>query len=79
MKPIAHTRLFEKLMGIPWKAFMYGDQAIEYSIPKSTAALARHGLRCPPLPSYIDVLIRYFLDHYRDSEIRRERWWEQPA
>jgi len=79
MKPIAHTRLFEKLMGIPWKAFMYGDQPIEYSIPKSTAALARHGLRCPPLPSYIDVLIRYFLDHYRDSEIRRERWWEQPA
>ena len=51
----------------------------EYDIKKSTAALAKHGLRCPPLPSYMEVLLRYFLEHYRDSEIRRERWWERTA
>ena len=79
MKPVARFGLFQKLTGIPWTAFMYGDQAIEYDIKKSTAALAKHGLRCPPLPSYMDVLLRYFLEHYRDSEIRRERWWERTA
>jgi thioester reductase-like protein len=77
MKPLARTRLFQRLTGIPWNAFMYADQVIEYKIGKSTAALAKHGLQCPPLPSYIEVLIKYFLDHYRDSDVRRERWWER--
>jgi nucleoside-diphosphate-sugar epimerase len=79
MKPIARVGLFEKLTGIPWKAFMYGDQAIEYDVRQSTAALAKHGVRCPALPSYMDVLLRYFLEHYGDSAIRRERWWERSA
>jgi thioester reductase-like protein len=77
MKPIAHRAWFEKLTGIPWKAFMYSDQPVEYRIERSTAALAKHGIACPPVSAYIDVLIRYFREHYRDAEVRRERWWEK--
>lgn len=79
LSPIARNSLFEKLTGIPWKAFMYGDQVIEYNVRKSTAALAKHGVRCPPLPSYMEVLLRYFLEHYGDDAIRRERWWERKS
>lgn len=79
MKPIAQIEVVAKLTGIPWKAFMYGDQVMEYRIEKSTAALAKYGIRCPSVPSYIDVMIRYFLEHYRDAAVRRERWWEQTA
>jgi hypothetical protein len=56
---------------------MYGDQPIEYNIAKSTDALAKHGITCPPVASYIDVMIRYFLEHYRDPKIRRENWWRE--
>ena len=75
MKPFAQTALFEKITGIPWKAFMYSDQPIEYQIHTSTNALAKYGLHCPPVASYIDVMIRYFREHYQDATIRREGWW----
>jgi thioester reductase-like protein len=78
LRPIAQWSLFQKATGIPWHAFMYADQAIEYRIGKSTAALASQGIACPPLASYIDVMIQYFQQHHRDRTIRRERWWVKP-
>ncbi len=75
MKPVMQLGPVAKLTGIPWKAFMYGDQPIDYSIERSTAACARHGLACPPVASYIDVMVRYFREHYHDAAVRREQWW----
>lgn len=77
MKPLFKLGAVEKLAGIPWEAYLYGDQAIEYDIAKSTAALARNGIACPPLPSYIGTLIHYFQEHYHDTGIRRDKWWEK--
>ena len=77
MNPIANNKLFEYVTGIPWKAFMYASQPIEYHIEKSTAALARHGIQCPAIDTYMDVLVRYYQAHCRDNDIRRERWWEK--
>ena len=74
MKPVAQLKIFEWATGIPWKAFMYGAQPIEYNIEKSTAALAKHGVVCPPLASYIDVMIRYFREHRHDPRVRRGNW-----
>ena len=41
---------------------------------ESTAALAKHGIACPPLASYIDVMIRYFREHRHDPRVRRGDW-----
>lgn len=76
MAPIARTKLFEMLTGIPWTAFLYAGQPIDYNLEKSTAALARLGITCPPVSSYVDVMIRYFREHYRDANVRREGWWK---
>jgi len=76
LKPLFRLGVVERLTGIPREAYLYGDQPIEYDIAKSTAALARNGVACPPLPSYIGALIRYFREHYHDSGVRRGKWWE---
>ncbi len=76
MAPVARTKLFEKATGIPWTAFLYAGQRIDYNLEMSTAAMARLGIACPPLPSYIDVVIRYFREHYYDTAVRREGWWK---
>lgn len=76
MRPLAHTKLFEKVSGIPWSAFLYGNQLLEYRLDKSTKAMAALGVRCPPLPSYIDVMIHYFKEHYCDASVRRDGWWK---
>jgi thioester reductase-like protein len=76
MRPIARLSAFTKITGIPWEAFMYGGQVIEYDVRRSAEALARHGVRCPSLPSYMDVLLKYFIEHYNDGDIRRDHWWE---
>jgi thioester reductase-like protein len=74
VKPIAKTALFQKLAGLPFEAFQYADYPVEYSTPKTVAALAKHGISCPRVPSYIEVMIRYFLEHYGDPNVRRGNW-----
>ena len=74
LAPIARTDLFRRVVGVPYEAYLYSDNPVEYSAPKTVEALARHGIACPPVHSYIDVMIRYFLEHYRDDGIRRGDW-----
>jgi thioester reductase-like protein len=74
MKPVAKWSIFEKLSGIPFQAFQYGDQPIEYAFEESTERLAKVGLRCPRLPDYMDVLVRYYKEHLQDTTIRRGDW-----
>jgi len=38
------------------------------------ATLAGHGISCPRVPSYIDVMVRYFLEHRGDANVRRGNW-----
>lgn len=74
LKPLARSSLFEMLAGIPWQAFQYGDQPIEYPLPESTRRLNALGLTCPRLPEYIGNLVAYFKAHLTDQKIRRGNW-----
>jgi hypothetical protein len=74
IKPVARNRVFQKLSGLPYEAFQYAYYPIECSAPKTVAALAGHGVSCPRVPSYIDVLVRYFQEHHGDSNVRRGDW-----
>ena len=74
MRPIARFSVFEKLSGIPWQAFQYGNQPIEYEFSESTERLAALGLRCPRVPDYIAALVRYYKEHLQDKTIRRGGW-----
>ncbi len=74
VKPLARTAAFQKLSGLPFEAFQYADYPVEYVTTRTVAALARHGISCPRVPSYIDVMIRYFREHRGDSNVRRGNW-----
>ncbi len=74
IKPVAKSWIFQKLSGLPFEAFQYADFPVEYSTPRTVAALAKHGVSCPRVPSYIDVMVRYFLEHYGDPNVRRGNW-----
>ena len=74
VQPFAKTSIFQKLAGLPFEAFQYADFPVEYVTSRTVAALARHGVSCPRVPSYIDVMIRYFLEHQADSNMRRGNW-----
>jgi FlaA1/EpsC-like NDP-sugar epimerase len=37
-------------------------------------ALAKHGVSCPPVSSYIDVMVDYFVKHADDPRIRKGDW-----
>lgn len=71
---IARYAIFERITGIPWRAFQYGNQEISYTLPESTRRLAAVGLRCPPVTEYIPALVQYFKTHLRDRTIRRGNW-----
>jgi len=76
LRPVVKTRLFQKLSGLPFEAFQYADYPVEYAVPRTVAALAGHGISCPRVPEYIDVMIRYFLEHHGDPNVRRGNWKE---
>jgi len=65
-----------RAMGVPREAFRYTRHPIDYDARRATSALARFGVACPPLPSYLDVLIRYFKAHGRDPGLRRGKLYE---
>ncbi|HOC70330.1 MAG TPA: SDR family oxidoreductase [Candidatus Hydrogenedentes bacterium] len=72
--PVARLKLFELVTGIPWRAFQYGNQVINYTLPESTRRLANVGVTCPPLTRYLEVLVQYFKNHLQDQAIRRGNW-----
>ena len=75
MKPFTHLPLFDTITGVTPEAFMYSIHPIDYTVTRATAALEKYGVRCPPVPSYIDVMLRYFKEHVHDPNVRRGKWW----
>jgi hypothetical protein len=65
---------FEKLTGVSPEAFEHSFYPVSYDVANSGPALARHGISCPPVSSYIEVMVRYYLEHSDDPRIRRGDW-----
>lgn len=74
MRPVTRLPFFFAITGVTHEAFTYSVHPIDYPVTNATNALAKHGVTCPPVPSYIDVMIRYFREHYHDPRIRRGDW-----
>ena len=74
MRPSGRLPMFEKLTGVSREAFEHSFYRVEYDTSHAAPALARHGVSCPPVPSYIDVMIEYFLKHTDDPAVRRGDW-----
>jgi nucleoside-diphosphate-sugar epimerase len=74
MRPMGRLPGFEKLTGVPREAFEHSFYPIEYDMTNTGLALARHGISCPPVSSYIDVMVGYYLQHSKDPHIRKGDW-----
>ena len=74
MRPLVRLPYFDTIMGVTYEAFQYSIHPIEYPMTNTTAALEKHGITCPPVASYIDVMIQYFREHLRDPKIRKGDW-----
>jgi thioester reductase-like protein len=74
MRPLGRLPLFEKLTGVPREAFEHSFYPVEYDTTHAAPALARHGIACPPVASYLDVMVAYFVEHADDPRIRRGDW-----
>jgi thioester reductase-like protein len=74
MRPMGRLPMFEKLTGVPREAFEHSFYPIDYDRTHVTPALAKHGIRCPPVSSYIDVMVEYFVKHSDDPRIRKGDW-----
>jgi thioester reductase-like protein len=74
MRPMGRLPMFEKLTGVPREAFEHSFFPVEYDMANVTPALAKHGISCPPVSSYIDVMVEYFVRHSDDASIRRGDW-----
>jgi hypothetical protein len=40
-------------------------------VTNAQAVVGKYGIACPPVPAYIDVMLSYFREHYRDPRVRR--------
>jgi nucleoside-diphosphate-sugar epimerase len=74
MRPMGRLPMFEKLTGVPREAFEHSFYPVDYGMTNATPALAKHGISCPPVSSYIDVMIEYFVKHSDDPRIRKGDW-----
>jgi nucleoside-diphosphate-sugar epimerase len=74
MRPMGRLPLFEKLTGVSREAFEHSFYAVDYDMAQVTPALAKHGISCPPVSSYLDVLVEYYLKHSNDPRIRKGDW-----
>jgi thioester reductase-like protein len=74
MRPMGRLPMFEKLTGVPREAFEHSFFPIEYDSSNARTSLARHGISCPSVSSYIDVMVEYFVSHSEDPRIRKGDW-----
>jgi thioester reductase-like protein len=74
MRPMGRLPMFEKLTGVPREAFEHSFYPVDYDTTNVAPALAKHGIACPPVASYIDVMIEYFVNHSHDPRIRKGDW-----
>ncbi|HEO71264.1 MAG TPA: NAD-dependent epimerase/dehydratase family protein [Candidatus Hydrogenedentes bacterium] len=71
IKPMFYLPGFAHLTGVSYEAFQYSYHRVEYDMSRAQEALARHGIACPPVSSYLDAFLAYFKAHYRDPDIRK--------
>ncbi len=74
MRPFTRLPFFYEITGVTAEAFEYTVNPVEYPVTNATMALARSGLKCPPVPSYIDAMLSYFRLHHRDPKVRHGDW-----
>ncbi len=65
---------FEKLTGVPREAFEHSYISASFDQTNTTPVLAKHGVSCPSVSSYIDVMVDYFRQHADDPRIRKGDW-----
>ena len=76
LKPIFRLPVSAFLTGVPYDAFKYSLNLVEYEATKTTPILEKHGITCPPLTAYLDVMIQYFKEHHKDPGIRRGKLYK---
>jgi nucleoside-diphosphate-sugar epimerase len=74
MRPVGGLPGFERLTGVPREAFEHSFISASFDRTHAAPVLARHGLSCPPVSSYIDVMVDYFVKHSTDPRIRKGDW-----
>jgi hypothetical protein len=74
MRPVAGLPGFERLTGVPREAFEHSFLSASFDQAHAAPVLAKHGVSCPRVSSYIDVMVEYFLKHSDDPRIRKGDW-----
>ena len=74
MRPAGALPGFERLTGVPREAFEHSFIRVDYDQTLARPVLHKHGISCPPVSSYIDVLVDYFVEHAADPRIRKGDW-----
>lgn len=74
MRPMGRLPMFERLTGVPPEAFEQSFYSVDYDTTNATPALAKHGVSCPPVSSYLETMIGYFIAHADDARIRKGDW-----
>jgi thioester reductase-like protein len=74
MRPVGRLPGFERLSGVPREAFEHSFISAAFDRTHAAPVLAKRGVSCPPVPSYIDVLVDYFVKHSTDPRIRKGDW-----
>jgi hypothetical protein len=74
MRPAGALPGFERLTGVPREAFEHSFLSADFDRTHAAPVLAKHGISCPRVSSYIDVMVEYFLEHSDDPRIRKGDW-----
>ena len=74
MRPMGRLPGFERLTGVPREALEHSFLSADFDRTHAAPVLAKHGVSCPPVSSYIDVLVDYFVKHSTDPRIRKGDW-----
>lgn len=54
------------LGGTPRESLIYLNHEVRYDASRATELLGRHGVRCPPVASYVAPMVRFFREHEDD-------------
>ncbi len=74
MRPLGRLPGFERLTGVPREAYEHAFLSQTFDRSNAAPALAKHGITCPPVSSYLDTMVDYFLTHADDPRIRKGDW-----
>jgi len=74
MRPMIRLPYFFEITGVTAEAFEYSVNPVEYPVTNAQAVLSKHGVTCPSVLAYLDVMLKFFREHYRDANIRRGDW-----